>query len=120
MVVDTIQQQGARRETLLPVDNVEVLERHLPFFVQHNLARSHKNMRWNGWRTRRAGRVLPAARDTGRLPAAAGAERGGRGRLRGAGRAGWHWAGAAVLARAAGRSQAVGRARFTSATGRRV
>ena len=35
MVVDTrIQQQDARRETLLSVDNVEVLERHLPFFVQ--------------------------------------------------------------------------------------
>jgi hypothetical protein len=75
MVVDTIQQQGARRETLLPVDNVEVLERHHPFFVQHKSPEARKNMRWNGWRTRRAGRVLPAARasatTTVRIPSAA-------------------------------------------------
>ena len=57
MVVDTIQQQGARRETLLPVNNVEVLERHLPFFVQHKspevtqehaLERLEDEARWPG------------------------------------------------------------------------
>ena len=34
MVIDTIQQQGACREALLAIDNVEVLQRHLPLLVQ--------------------------------------------------------------------------------------
>ena len=42
MVIDTIQQQGACRETLLAIDDVEVLQRYFPLWSSWDPPRSRR------------------------------------------------------------------------------